>query len=74
GNPLTFPGPEVYEKGGNPAVLKFIRDVYRTAEESREMREAREGAGKFRAQYDAMVQTVEALTKQKEDLQKRLRC
>ena len=42
GNPLTFPGPEVYEKGGNPAVLKFIRDVYRTAEESREMREARE--------------------------------
>ena len=40
----------------------------------KEMREAREGAGKFRAQYGAMVQTVEALTKQKEDLQKRLRC
>lgn len=42
GNPLTFPGPEVYERGGNAAVLRFIRDVRRTAEESREMREARE--------------------------------
>ena len=46
GNPLTFPGPEVYERGGNAAVLRFIRDVRRTAEESREMREAREA---FRA-------------------------
>ena len=45
GNPLTFPGPEVYERG-NAAVLRFIRDVRRTAEESREMREAREA---FRA-------------------------
>ena len=49
GNPLTFPGPEVYERGGNAAVLRFIRDVRRTAEESREMREAREA---FRAGAD----------------------
>ena len=41
GNPLTFPGPEVYERGGNAAVLRFIQDVRRTAEEEREMREAR---------------------------------
>ena len=55
GNPLTFPGPEVYERGGNAAVLRFIQDVRRTAEEEREMREAREA---FRAGADVGERAV----------------
>ena len=46
GNPLTFPSAEIYEKGGNVAVLKFLKDVYRTEVETREMNLAREAFAK----------------------------